>query len=78
MSQFWYGEEFFLTVMTDTSGAIGKVGAESWLEREEAHPERDEEPVRKFHLGKQCATQVWASVSLRNEAGQTHGQKWKE
>lgn len=42
MSQFWYGQEVFLAVMADTSGAIGKVGAESWLEREEAHPERDE------------------------------------
>lgn len=42
MSQFLYGQEFFLAVMADTSGAIGKVGAESWLEREEAHQERDE------------------------------------
>lgn len=33
MNQFLYGQEFFLAVMADTSGAIGKVGAESWLER---------------------------------------------
>lgn len=27
--------------MADTSSAIGKVGAESWIEREGAHQERD-------------------------------------
>lgn len=29
--------------MADTSSAIGKVGAESWIEREGAHQERDKE-----------------------------------
>lgn len=73
MSQFWYGQEFFLAVMADTSSAIGKVGAESWIEREGARQERDE------RLG----NSTWessvppksGSVSLRNEVGQTRGQK---
>lgn len=42
MIQFWYDQEFFLAVTADTSSAIGKVGAESWIEKEEAHQERDE------------------------------------